>query len=169
MIIPLPHPIHYILPWMPTFGVEELPLHPFLAFKSGVFNQVPLLAGANREDSRPFIYAALQDIPLNIEEFELAVMGLFGSHGFEVLKLYDKYTNRTGDNRDALVQVGTDLLFTCGVRFIVQMFEKYVALSTLAYTRVARFSALFSLFIRSMTLNFQERDLRSHQIRKGFT
>ena len=82
-VIPVPKPIHYLLPFMPTFGLPEVPFHPYLAFKTGNFLPVPLLVGSNREDGRPFIYAAM-DFPLDVEAYDLALLGLFGLKALQV-------------------------------------------------------------------------------------
>ena len=79
-IIPLPKPIHYILPWMPTYGNDEIPFHPYLAYKNGnIESKVPLLAGSNKEDGRPFIYAAV-DFELDWAAYDLTLLALFGTH-----------------------------------------------------------------------------------------
>ena len=82
-VIPVPKPIHYLLPFMPTFGLPEVPFHPYLAFKTENFLPLPLLVGSNREDGRPFIYAAM-DFPLDVEAYDLALLGLFGLKELQV-------------------------------------------------------------------------------------
>ena len=132
-VIPLPVDtvIHLFLPWMPTFELLELPLHPYMAFKEGDFNRVPLLAGSNKEDARPFVYATLDD-PVDIELFSMGILALFGEHSIDVMEEYKDYT-RDKDNREALKQMGTDLLFTCSVRFIADSMRKHAGVPTWLY------------------------------------
>ncbi|QDZ24917.1 type B carboxylesterase [Chloropicon primus] len=121
VVVPLPQPIHYVLPWMPTYGNEEIPIHPYLAYKNGEMqSKVPLLTGSNREDGRPFIYAAV-GFPLDYEAYDLALFALFGTHMFRVAQMYAKYTGE--DNRIALQQLATDYLFTCPSRFMAKSFR----------------------------------------------
>ena len=119
-IIPFPHPFHYLLPWMPTYANAEMPFHPYLAFKGGEFNKVPFIAGANEEDARAFIYAAL-DFALPKSAFEAILTALFGTQTWSVLSMYEAQED---DNREVFSQIGTDLIMTCGARFIADSFRK---------------------------------------------
>ena len=129
VVIPFPHPFHFLLPWMPTYGNEEIPYHPYLAFKSGNFNKVPLIAGSNVEDGRPFIYSAL-NFTLNKVEYELILGTLFGVNAPRVLGYY---ASNDIDNREIFSQLATDVIMTCGARFIAESYHK-AKLPAFAYT-----------------------------------
>ncbi len=96
----------------PTIGDEIVPIAPVDAFQSGAVATVPFVLGSNADETA----SALFGIPKNLgaAEYENMVRSTFRTRASEVLAHYPVSAYATP--HDALVQLTTDLQFTCPTR-----------------------------------------------------
>ncbi|WP_432503301.1 carboxylesterase/lipase family protein [Kineococcus arenarius] len=71
-------------------GGSDLPLAPAEAFATGAFNQVPVVIGNTRNESRAFVYEAndLVRLPLTATAYERTVRETYGDDAEELLAAY---------------------------------------------------------------------------------
>ena len=112
----LNHPISLILPWIPTTGTPQLPLHPYEAFRTGNFNRVPLVIGQNSEEGRLFVFEGIGEHAFDAVEYAAAMDILFGSDTIKVFEKYPVFAGQTG--KETLIDVITDYFFACESRNI---------------------------------------------------
>ena len=88
--------------------------HPLEAMRLGEHNHVPLIIGSNRDENTVFL---LDKTILSCAQLESEVRAMYPSHADQILALYPCSAL---DPKSALVQVHTDLTFTCWSRRIAR-------------------------------------------------
>jgi carboxylesterase type B len=88
------------------------------ALSSGSFNKVPVMIGTVSEEALLFIYKADPNKKINDAEYIAALGYLFTSDAAKVLVEYPP-TPIVGDKRPALGVLGTDYIFTCPTRYVM--------------------------------------------------
>ena len=119
-IFPFPDPDIIAMPWTPTIGTVDLPVHPYVAMKNGQTSKIPVLVGGNLEDARVFLYE-FNKVPLNAAEYTIVVLGFFGTKGARALELYPP--QGLGDQRPVMEEMVTDYLFQCLGRFVAESYS----------------------------------------------
>jgi para-nitrobenzyl esterase len=78
------------LPWRPVQGGAAQPNLPPAAFEAGDFNQVPVIIGNTRHETRAFVYEGndLTKQPVTAQSFEAAVRKDQGANADRVLEAY---------------------------------------------------------------------------------
>ncbi|KAJ8307291.1 hypothetical protein KUTeg_015375 [Tegillarca granosa] len=93
---------------------EELKsMGTILAIKNTTFFDKPILIGTVTEETRIYIYTAWKT-PLSVRQYIEVLVATFLLDAEEVLLQYPSSSSE--DQRDTLVQLGTDFLFTCSTR-----------------------------------------------------
>ena len=62
-IFPFPNPDIIAMPWTPTIGTVDLPVHPYIAMLNQQSSKVPVLVGGNTEDARVFVFGCESFLP----------------------------------------------------------------------------------------------------------
>ena len=62
-IFPFPNPDIIAMPWTPTIGTVDLPVHPYIAMLNQQSSKVPVLVGGNTEDARVFVFGCKSSLP----------------------------------------------------------------------------------------------------------
>ncbi|QDZ24918.1 type B carboxylesterase [Chloropicon primus] len=120
-IFPFPNPDIILMPWTPTIGTADLPVHPYLAMSKGQTSQIPVLVGGNLEDARVFVFG-FDNVTMNRAEYTVAVLALFGTKGPQALYHYPPQGH--GDQRPVIERLVTDYLFQCLGRFVSEAYSK---------------------------------------------
>jgi len=110
--------IQLFLPWTPIVDGDVIPMHVLDAFVSGKWAKVPLIIGNDGSDATMFVYGAKNASALTLPEYLLVLGLLFQSDSAKVEAQYPG--NLFMDHRDLMSQLGTDYIFTCSARYIVQ-------------------------------------------------
>lgn len=119
--IPLERPLDLFMPWVPTVDGVELTDQPRNLIAQGKWNEVPLMTGTVANEALLFIWQADKKAMGSVEYAAVATT-IFKEDVFKVLKEYpDKpLPTATGeDRRSRLAQLGTDYIFACPERHML--------------------------------------------------
>lgn len=105
--------LEFFQPWGPYVDGDIVPLEPLIAIKNTTFFDKPILIGTVTEETRIYIYTAWKT-PLSVRQYIEVLVATFLLDAEEVLLQYPSSSSE--DQRDTLVQLGTDFLFTCSTR-----------------------------------------------------
>lgn len=118
-------PLQLFYPWTPHVDGEILTDQPWKLFGQGKFNtEVPMIAGNVNTEAILFIYQADKK-PLSHTDYDLVLAASFHE---KALKIADKYplpSNETSDARNHLSVLGTDYIFWCPNRYMMNGFKKF--------------------------------------------
>jgi len=117
-IYPL-HPLNAFMPWQPMVDGDLIPMQPMDAISSGNYDHVPFITGTVNNEGVMFIYSAFPN-PVPYEEYLALVGVIFGPVAPKVLQKYPVPMSQRNDTRNVISQLGTDYIFLCPVRHIVQ-------------------------------------------------
>jgi para-nitrobenzyl esterase len=112
--------------WNPAVGGASQPLAPLDAYRSGAFNQVPVILGNTRHEVRAFVYEGndLVQQPLTAEGYVAAIQSSFGANAGKVLAEYP--LSAYSAPGIALAAVQTDQGFACPTLPIVAALSQRV-------------------------------------------
>ena len=117
-IFPFPNPDIIFMPWTPTIGTVDLPIHPYVGLVNKQMSKVPVLVGGNLEDARIFLYG-FANFTLDPLEYYAAVVALFGEDAKEIIDLYPA----SSDPKHTMERVITDYIFQCLGRFVAETYS----------------------------------------------
>lgn len=98
---------------------EVIEKHPAKRFADGEFADVPLITGANADETQLFLVGT--DVP-SAEAYEATVRDRYGDLADRVLETYPVDAYETP--KDALVDVTTDAVFDCGDRLVARWIDE---------------------------------------------
>jgi para-nitrobenzyl esterase len=101
------------LQWRPAVGGASQPLSALEAYSSGSFNQVPVIIGNTRHETRAFVYEGNDLVlqPLTAEGYEAAIRSQYGANAGRVLAEYP--LSAYDAPGIAMAAVTTDAQFAC--------------------------------------------------------
>ena len=99
--------------WYPTTGIPALPQQPADAFRSGSFNQVPVVIGSTSAEGAAFVYQATDAIgqPITAAGYKKDVETTFGTDAAAVLARYPLSKYPVPGAAEAALR--TDVGFSC--------------------------------------------------------
>ena len=99
--------------WYPTTGIPALPRQPADAFRSGSFNQVPVVIGSTSAEGAAFVYQATDAVgqPITAAGYQKDVETTFGSDAAEVLARYPLSNYSVPGAAESALR--TDVGFSC--------------------------------------------------------
>ncbi|XP_012940968.1 cAMP-regulated D2 protein [Aplysia californica] len=103
-------------PYGPYVDGSEVKGQPVDMFTSGHFAKKPLILGTTREETVLYIYSSFNH-SVDVQEFLVLIEAVRPSKGLEILEMYPP-TGTPPDQREVLVNISTDLVFTCPTRNI---------------------------------------------------
>jgi acetylcholinesterase/cholinesterase len=108
--------LHAFLPWTPYVDGLVVPEQPIHAFAAGMAVDVPTVLGVVHDESVPFIYQAFGK-PVDSTGYAVFVGLIFGlDKAGTVLTRYPALNGTDVDQRDRLVELGTEFIFHCPLR-----------------------------------------------------
>ena len=117
--ISLLHPLNAFMPWQPFVDGDLIPQQPRDALNSGEYNHVPFTTGTVNDEGRMFIFEAFPN-PLPYDEYVAIITAIFTTDAPKVLQQFPVPSDQKNDTRSFMSNIGTQYIFTCPVRQIVQ-------------------------------------------------
>lgn len=100
-------------PWGPYVDGQFLQGQPLDVLRRGQFSDKPLIVGTVSEETVQYIYSAWNR-SVDTRTYEEAVLATYPGHFLNILRRYP--AAQTGDERDTMVKMSTDLVFACCTR-----------------------------------------------------
>lgn len=110
--------------WRPVLHSEEFPLDYMEAFKSGRFNKVPVLIGANLNEACYFLCPQYQNLTIP-QYYALTALEYGFERGRKIIEFYN--ANEFPSPKMAASDLVTDYMFKCPARNIIDEISKYVS------------------------------------------
>jgi len=123
-------PLASFLPWTPTVGGSDILDQPYSLIQKNQFYDVPLIVGTVSEEALLFIYQAATKNVTGFE-YEVVLDLIFTKNAEKVNQWYP--ANMTSDNRPNLSVLGTDYIFVCSTRSVVNYLSQFKSTPTYYY------------------------------------